>query len=109
MYHIAFGVILGMGWLTIVPFASYYLLVIALVMVGNVTLAVVAMVVFGITRSVPFVLLSRGILRQASSATGGQRSVARRRTLHRIADVPAMWALRACLSIAVLALVVWRW
>jgi hypothetical protein len=101
-YHAAFGFILGLGWLTVVPFASYYLLVAVLIVVGNPTTSALMMTLFGLARAVPLLLLSAGIFREACPAGFGARSVARRAALHQIADSRPMRVCRALVSTGIM-------
>lgn len=106
-YSMLFGTILGIGWLTVVPFASYYLVVALLLIIGSSTLAVVTMTVFGIARTVPLLLLFGEILSPLPDLDSAKRAVVRRRILHGIADSRVMRLLRAGASIAAV-LLAWR-
>jgi hypothetical protein len=101
LFHVAFGFILGMGWLTIVPFASYYLLLAVLFLLGSIPTGVIVMSVFGLARSLPLLVMSPGIFGRSCATGVGARSSARRRALHAVADSRAMWVFRATTSIAV--------
>ena len=100
MYHVAFGVILGVGWLTIVPFASYYLLVAILIMSVSAKASVATMIVFGMARSIPLLLMAPGLYSEVCAVPGGERAKARRRILHGIANSSAMGILRTAMSIS---------
>ena len=104
-FHVAFGFILGMGWLTVVPFASYYLLVAVLVALASTTTSVLIMTLFGLARAVPLLLIVAGTFRDACPTGSGARSLARRRALHGIADSRLMWVFRAVTSIGIILMV----
>lgn len=80
-----------------------------LIMLGRAKLSVVTMMVFGLSRSMPLVLMTSGILADASPVGGGARAIVRRRILHGIADRRAMWVLRTALSIACMVEVSRQW
>ncbi|HXT69961.1 MAG TPA: hypothetical protein VN700_09415 [Vicinamibacterales bacterium] len=103
-YPMIFGTILGIGWLTVVPFASYYLMIALLLIIGDSTLAVVTMTAFGIARTVPVLLLSREIFAPTPGLDNAGRAVFRRKILHSIAGSRMMWVLRTAASIAAVVL-----
>jgi hypothetical protein len=103
-YPMIFGTILGIGWLTVVPFASYYLVVALLLIIGDNTLSVVTMTAFGIARTVPLLLLSAEMFSPIPDLDDGKRASARRRVLHTIAGSRVAWLLRTIVSMAAVRL-----
>ena len=105
-YQALFGMILGMGWLTKIPFASYYLLVIVVLHAGDVTFGSIAMGSFGLARSIPLVVF---FIRSHASSRPMRTSahlLRRREQLRRLADATAMRGLRTIASVGV---IVWMW
>lgn len=107
-FHVAFAFILGMGWLTVVPFASYYLLVAALVALGNTTTSLVMMTLFALARTVPLLVMTAGVFREVDAIGAGARAMARRRMLHRVADSRLTWLLRSVTSSSVSVMLLMR-
>lgn len=108
LFHMTFGAILGIGWLTIVPFASFYALIAVLIALGSAKVAVGTMAIFGIARSVPLVLLSAGILQGASPVGFGRRSAERRNLIYMVANSRAMWSVRVLGELGAVAMLLLR-
>lgn len=53
LFHACFGLLLGIGWLTVVRFIGYYVLIVECTLLGNPALAAVAMSIFGAFRGLP--------------------------------------------------------
>jgi hypothetical protein len=64
LYEVAFGAILGVGFLTVVPFACFYLLVLLIACTGSVAMGAGAMAAFGVARCLPLVLISTATRRE---------------------------------------------
>jgi hypothetical protein len=56
---LAFGFALGLGFLTVVNFVGYYILIAACVLSGSVWLSTLAMTVYGVGRAIPSVIVAR--------------------------------------------------
>lgn len=52
-YELMFGGVLGIGFITVVPFVGYYVLLIAVMASGSVTMGVIALAVYGLARALP--------------------------------------------------------
>lgn len=105
MYPVVFGAVLGVGWLTMVPFASYYLLVAILVIFASTKAGVLTMAAFGLARSIPLVIMARRIHAGAGAVGGGMRALVRRQRLHAIASSGAMRIIRTAASVLAAVLV----